>query len=626
MKMQRAGYSLKVTNHNKDRNTYHYEVKLPMELGWLYNVKLLIDDGNSISYGNLSHKKNEGDYAIFEGDVTLETSAIYRYCFSYDVDGKTYYFNKNGLQNDAFLSDDCFKLSVNFEVPKWAQGKIMYHIFVDRFNKSKDNNLQEMPRRVIHDNWNEEMHLGPEKEISKIYGKEIWNIDFYGGNLNGITEKLDYIKSLGVSILYLSPIVHSQSNHRYDTADYENVDPYAGCNDDLKVLCDEAHKRGMKVVLDAVFNHTGNDSKYFDEYKSFGGEGAYNNPMSKYSNFYKRRYENGKIYYEYWWGFENLPECDFESKEWQEYITGVGGVIDKWFDLGIDGLRLDVADELSDDFIEKIRIAVKRNKADGFIMGEVWKNPMRMGRGYISSGKCMDTVMNYPLIDALLRYYKYADCNKLDYIIRDILREYPEETINSLMNFTSTHDISRAINYFTDENEFNEYAEWAWDLKNNDLDYLKNKKLSKEEYEKAKEKYKSYLFALYFLPGNVSIFYGDEVGVDGYGNLLNRKTYPWGMEDKDLLEYFKKLGKDRNDEIFLETADLKIRDINRDYFSYERIGLNDKMLVITNRSGKEGRILIPPEYNDKKAKIYTLNKSTKDIITPYGAIAIKKAC
>ena len=455
MKTQRADYSLKVTDYNKDRNTYHCEVKLPIKLGWFYNVKLLIDDGNSISYRNLSHKKNEGDYAIFEGDVTLETSAIYRYCFSYDVDGRTYYFNANGLQNDSFLSDDCFKLSVNFEVPKWAQGKIMYHIFVDRFNKSNDNKLQEMPRRVIHDNWNEEMHLGPEKETSKIYGKEIWNIDFYGGNLKGITEKLDYIKSLGVSILYLSPIVHSQSNHRYDTADYENVDPYAGCNKDLKVLCDEAHKRGMKVVLDAVFNHTGNDSKYFDEYKSFGGEGAYNNPTSKYTNFYKRHYEKGKIYYDYWWGFENLPECDCESKEWQEYITGVGGVIDKWFDLGIDGLRLDVADELSDDFIEKIRIAVKRNKVDGFIMGEVWKNPMRMGRGYISSGKCMDTVMNYPLIDALLRYYKYADCNKLDYIIRDILREYPEETINSLMNFTSTHDISRAINYFTDENEFN---------------------------------------------------------------------------------------------------------------------------------------------------------------------------
>ena len=117
-------------------------MKLPIKLGWFYNVKLLIDDGNSISYRNLSHKKNEGDYAIFDGDVTLETSAIYRYCFSYDVDGRTYYFNANGLQNDSFLSDDCFKLSVNFEVPKWAQGKIMYHIFVDRFNKSNDNKLQ----------------------------------------------------------------------------------------------------------------------------------------------------------------------------------------------------------------------------------------------------------------------------------------------------------------------------------------------------------------------------------------------------------------------------------------------------------------------------------------------------
>ena len=194
------------------------------------------------------------------------------------------------------------------------------------------------------------------------------------------------------------------------------------------------------------------------------------------------------------------------------------------------------------------------------------------------------------------------------------------------MNFTSTHDISRIINLFLDNNEFNEYAEWAWDLKNNDLNYLKSKVVSKEAYEKAKEKLKSYLFALYFLPGNISMFYGDEVGIDGYGNLLNRKTFPWKMEDKDLQEYFKTLGNIRNDEEFLQKADLKIRDINSDYFSYERIGLNDKMLVITNRSGKEGRILLPPEYNDCKAKIYTLNKSTKDIITPYGAVAIKKAC
>ena len=358
MKTQRAGYILEVTDYNKDRNTYHCEVKLPMELGWFNNVKLLIHDGEKINYRNFTHKENKDGYAVFERDVTLGTYAIYRFCFSYDVNGKTYYFNKSGVDNNAFLIDDCFKLNVNFKVPDWAQGKIMYHIFVDRFNKSNDSKLVDMPRRVIHKDWNEEMHLGANKEISKMVGKEVWNVDFYGGDLNGITEKLDYIKSLGVSILYLSPIVYSQSNHRYDTSDYENVDPYAGCNEDLKVLCDEAHKRGMKVILDAVFNHTGNDSKYFNEYKSFGDDGAYNSPTSKYTNFYRRHYENGKVYYDYWWGFKNLPECDCDSHEWPEYITGVGGVIDKWFDLGIDGLRLDVADELPDDFIAGIKQAM----------------------------------------------------------------------------------------------------------------------------------------------------------------------------------------------------------------------------------------------------------------------------
>ena len=279
----------------------------------------------------------------------------------------------------------------------------------------------------------------------------------------------------------------------------------------------------MKVVLDAVFNHTGSDSKYFNKFGNFDEVGAYQSNDSKYSSFFRKHYHNGKEYFDYWWGFDNLPECNGNSFEWREYILGEGGVIDLWFSLGIDGLRLDVADELTDDFIEGIRTAVKRNKEDGFILGEVWKNPMRMGRGYIESGRGMDSVMNYPLVDALLRYFKYGDVHKLSYIINDMLNEYPEETIYALMNFTSTHDISRALNMLGCESEFSPYKEWYWDPVDNSHEHCKDYKMSKEDLIRAKEIYKAYISALAFLPGNLSIFYGDEAGIEGLGNLANRK-------------------------------------------------------------------------------------------------------
>ena len=317
----------------------------------------------------------------------------------------------------------------------------------------------------------------------------------------------------------------------------------------------------------------------------------------------------------------SFPVCDGLSKEWQEYILGENGVIDKWFKLGIDGLRLDVADELTDEYIEKIREAVKRNKEDGFILGEVWKNPMRMGRGYIESGKGMDSVMNYPLIDALIRYFKYADVDKLRRVITEIQSEYPDETINVLMNFTSTHDISRPLDIFGLDN-FSPYSEWAWNPNRNDIEFLKKVKLNSEEYEHGKEIYKAFVFILNFMPGILSIFYGDEAGVEGLGNLANRKTYPWGKEDKDLVEYFRELGRIRNEELFLEDAKLNIIDINYEYIMFERIKNNEKMLIIVNRTGDVKTFNIPKEY-ENSAKVYTLNKSSKGILNPYGAISIK---
>ncbi len=590
---------------SEEGNLYEIKVQIPMHIGWIEDVKLILEFDNNQREINMTYFDKDDTNAYFKTETFIETNAIYHYYFTFKANG----------QYMSLKNNEKFKLSVNFDVPDWAKGKVMYHIFLDRFNRGSQTKLKPMPKRHIHTSWNEEMQIGPDNE-------GIWNNDFYGGDLKGIENKLDYLKELGVDIIYISPVVKSQSNHRYDTADYEMVDPYAGTNEDLKNLCDKAHELDIKVILDAVFNHTGNDSKYFNEFGTYSNLGAYQSKDSIYSNFYRKHEENGQIKYEYWWGMKNLPECDGYSKEWIDYITGENGIIDKWFDLGIDGLRLDVADELNDEFIKKIRTAVKRNKQDGFILGEVWKNPMRMNRGYISSGKAMDSVMDYLLIDALLRYFKYSDKDKLNQILNEILIEYPDDTIKTLMNFTSTHDITRAINLMATD-EFQKHGEWAWNLNNDNYDWCKNYRLSNEDYNNGKKRLAPYIFTLTFFPGILSIFYGDEIGMQGMGNLSNRKPYPKENHDKEVFAIFKTAGNIRKIETFLRDADIKIKEINDNYFSFERYDKNNKMLITVSRIGYDQDINTPEEYQTP-SKVYTLNNSKINHLTPYGAIAIKK--
>ena len=247
---------------------------------------------------------------------------------------------------------------------------------------------------------------------------------------------------------------------------------------------------------------------------------------------------------------------------------------------------------------------------------------MRMNRGYIESGYGMDSVMNYQLVDALIRYFKYSDVYKLDYIIKDIKREYPTDTINTLMNFTSTHDISRAINIFS-TNDFQQYGEWAWNLIRDDLDWCKNFKLTSPQYQQGKEIYKAYIYTLAFMPGILSIFYGDEIGIEGIGNLANRKPYPWNKQDLDLLNYFKYIGNIRKQETFLQEAELNILDINENYFMFERYTDKDRALIAINRTNEEKEFYVPKEYQNKR-KVYTLNKSIEGYLSPYGGITIKR--
>ncbi len=600
--LNKIDFKIEKENILNDEASYKIIIKIPIEIGWIENMNFNIKTDKETTSYKMHHIKNDNKFVYFETKINLKTRALYHYDFTFKANNKPI-----KLQNNNY------KLSVNFEVPPWAKGKIMYHIFVDRFNKS-NNPLPKMKNRTIHNSWDEDIIFKDEN------GK--WNTDFYGGSINGIIEKLDYIKSLGVSIIYLSPIFLSQSNHRYDTADYKKIDPYIGTNNDLKYLCDKAHSKDIKIIIDAVFNHTGNDSKYFNEYGNFKELGAFQSEKSKYFPFYRTYKKDGKTHFDYWWGLTNLPVCDGNSKEWQNYIYGENGIIDLWFSYGIDGLRLDVADELTDEFIEGIRKAVKRNKEDGFILGEVWKNPMHMNRDYLISGKGMDTVMNYQLVDALIRYYKYKDTKTLKKVINEILNEYPKDTINSLMNFTSTHDITRAINIFGTD-EFQKEKEWAWDLKNENRDYQKNYQMTEEQYNLGKKIYLSYIYALTFLPGNLSIFYGDEIGMQGLGNLANRRPFAWNNIDNELLQFFKTIGQIRTNEPFLETADLKLIDINNEYFVFKRTNQIEEILVYINRSNNKIDIVIPNDYKNQPI-LHELANSNKQTLSPYGGLVLKK--
>ena len=317
----------------EDSCFYDISIRLPMSLGWIEGVKFIVETSSEREAFQLNHVENVGNFALFSTSIELPVKALYHFYFSFSANGKFYYYKKENQENYSSVSkDDMWKMSVGFDVPDWAKGKIMYHIFVDRFYKGREEDLPFMERRTIHKDFSEDMVIGPDSN-------GIWNADFYGGDLEGIIQKLDYIKSLGVSILYLSPIVWSQSNHRYDTSDYEQVDPYVGVNEDLERLCFQAHKMGMRVILDAVFNHTGNDSKYFNEYGTFPEVGAYQSKDSIYFPMYRKYYQHDQVFFDYWWGMKNLPVCDGNSSAWQEYIYGVGGIIDQWFQLGIDGLR-----------------------------------------------------------------------------------------------------------------------------------------------------------------------------------------------------------------------------------------------------------------------------------------------
>ena len=482
-------------------------------------------------YINMHKVDNYDNFDVFSCSVKFDKADLYFYRFELKTyEGTKYVGLKDGYAAiEDWLSE--WQLTVydsKFTTPQWAKGGIMYQIFPDRFCRS--DKFQPLPAnnpRTIHESWYDIPDF--------IYDNPDYKAnDYFCGNIMGIMEKLDYIKELGVNIIYLNPIFESPEYHRYSTGNYMNIDPYFGTNEQFEEFTSKCKELGIKVILDGVFSHTGADSIYFNKYGHYDSVGAYNSTESPYYNWYN--FINYPNEYQSWWGFDNLPNVTETNPEYMQYITGEKGVIEHWQKLGANGWRLDVADELPDEFLDSLYHRAKTTDDDCFVIGEVWEdatNKFAYGvrRRYLLGGQ-MDSVMNYPWRTAILEYVQNGNEKLFNDRLICIMENYPPHVLQCLMNSLSTHDTLRAITYFGVEHDVPDNEKGAY-------------RMTIDEYQKGKSMLLQATFLQFTLPGIPSIYYGDEVGLQGFRDPYCRTGYPYGYEDFEILEFYKSLAKVR---------------------------------------------------------------------------------
>ena len=502
-------------------------------------------DGSEAFRAELLPTATLGAYRHYSGSFSFEKAGLYFYYFMvYSPTGNFRLFRRG--EDTNMEAGEAWQLScvpADFQVPQWALGGTMYQIFPDRFYKAGHCDLTgKLQPYTIHQNWEEEVAWQPTPE-----GK-VLNNDFYGGNLRGIREKLPYLADLGVTVLYLNPISKSFSSHRYDTGDYKQPDPMLGTMEDFRALCDAAHARGIRVILDGVYSHTGSDSLYFDKNRSFGGNGAYCRPDSPYYSWFD--FQNWPDKYRSWWDFDTLPTVNKLDPAFIDYIiTGEDSVIAHWLKAGCDGFRLDVADELPTEFLTILKKRLREMNPDALLLGEVWEdasNKIAYGqrRDYFTAGQ-LDSVMNYPFRTAILNFLRgHDDGRGFRETVLTVLENYPPQVALANMNLLGTHDSPRILSALMNQGE-------------GSREENARQHLTPEQARQAKEKLQIASFLQFMLPGMPSIYYGDEAGMEGGKDPFNRRTYPWSKEDGELLAHHKALGRLRKEQEPLRLGDIK---------------------------------------------------------------------
>ena len=512
------------------------------------------------------------DNEYWELHFFATTPGLYWYHFELDTPwGRSFVRNVGRGVGDFAPDASDFQQTVydkNFKTPDWLKGGIIYQIFPDRFYSSGTEKHDVRPSRVMR-RWGDEPFWREEQMNG------IWNNDYFGGDLKGIEEKLLYLANLGVTCIYLNPIFEANSNHRYDTADYEKIDPLLGTEDDLKSLCKTAREQyGISIILDGVFSHTGCDSKYFNIYSNYDDVGAYNSKESPYYPWYK--FINWPDEYHSWWGIKLLPEVIEETPEYREYICGKNGILRKWLKCGISGWRLDVADELPDVFLDDLRRAVKDENSDAVIIGEVWEDAttkLAYGerRRYLL-GEQLDSVMNYPFADAVLNFVKFANADAFIDSVMSIIEKYPPQVTNVLMNHIGTHDTERAITRLAGENCEGYGRHWQHE----------HNKLSDYDYYRGVSMMKIASLIQYTLPGVPSLYYGDEIGMQGMKDPFNRACMDWYEPNTELHRWYKRLGEIRRGCKAFERGSFVPIYCSYKTVAYLRSGDNNEVLVAVN--------------------------------------------
>ncbi len=551
---------------------------------------------------------------------------VFCYCFCIEKGGEVCWYNKMGVWEQPGW-EYAFRVTPGFHTPDWAKGAVMYQIFVDRFrNGCQDNDVKdgeyiyvnEQPVRRVTD-WNQ-----PPEEL------DVNN--FYGGDLQGVLEKLDYIKGLGVDVIYFSPLFVSPSNHKYDTQDYDYIDPHYGkiINDvDQRVhggeknrdawgyitrvtdkvnleasnaffaeVVEEIHKRGMRVILDGVFNHCGSFNKWMDRERIYelqeGYEkGAYVSAESPYQNFF--RFTGGQWpyngHYDGWWGYGTLPKLNYEeSPELYDYIMKIG---QKWVSkpYDVDGWRLDVAADLghsegfNHQFWRDFRKSVKEVKPDALILAEHYGNPESW-----LAGDQWDTVMNYdafmePLTWFLTGMEKHSDerhdglYGDGEVFFRTMFHQMSRFQIQSLqvaMNELSNHDHSR---FLTRTNRVvGRVGTMGSEAAGRDV---------------KKSVFRMAVTVQMTWPGAPTIYYGDEAGLCGWTDPDNRRTYPWGHEDLGLIEFHREMTRIHRENPALKTGSLKALAEGQNLIAYGRFKKENRLAVVLNTSEAPMWVEIP---------------------------------
>jgi 4-alpha-glucanotransferase len=561
------------------------DIRLKVEKGHDVDCRILVMIREVDAKFVMDVEREEGDYIVYKAEFFAPNyPCLIHYHFTIEEGGETYYIGncREKLGGECFIYDENpvpYQITVaaaNIRVPQWYKEGIMYQIYVDRFKACGHKNLYEGRKGFVkYEDWNDKNRYIKDNSGDVIF----W--DVYGGNLRGVVEKIPYLKSLGVSILYFNPIFEAGSNHKYDTGDYEKLDFGYGSDLDFEDLVDECKKNDISIILDGVFSHVGMDSKYFNRFGMYENKGAYQSMNSEYFDWF--RFKDYPNEYECWWGNKSLPNVEEMNPSYLDYILrGENSIVKQWIRKGVKGWRLDVADELPDEFIQILKTETLKVDEDSIVLGEVWedasnKESYNKLREYFY-GDELDSVMNYPFrisfTGFLAGHIKGETALKK---IMSIYENYPREYFYSCMNLVGTHDTVRVLTCMgnsPDERSLDDDAKYGYVLSEDQLKY-------------AVKRLKLLSLVQATFPGVPCIYYGDEAGMEGYSDPYCRGTYPWGHENEELLCWYRKIFKYRESSEVLKRGSWKPYSCKGDLFSFTRTLGSETIVVAINRSGEE---------------------------------------